>query len=140
MSQTVTLERKVLTESLHTILMVHDLFTRYRFEWIARNVDLTVGRWCESSTPLTPPNRHRSPMSKFEAAGWTFLLLPSAASNTVNPLMLRGFPSPESLNIYGTWSRVENFNGVENLKSPPRGGLHNGSPLMVTKQTGCWNP
>lgn len=38
MTRTLTVEKRVLTESLHTVPVVHDMFTYHRFEWMARSV------------------------------------------------------------------------------------------------------
>ena len=38
MIRILTIERRVLTWSLHTVPNVHDLFTRHQLEWMARSV------------------------------------------------------------------------------------------------------
>ena len=36
MTRTLTLERRILTESLPTMIEIHNLFTRHRLEWTTR--------------------------------------------------------------------------------------------------------
>ena len=43
MTRTLTLERRILTESLPTMTEIHNLFTRHRLEWRARS----LGRYSE---------------------------------------------------------------------------------------------
>ena len=43
MTQTLIVERRVLTGSLPTMLEIHNLFTRHRLEWTARS----LGRYCK---------------------------------------------------------------------------------------------
>ena len=43
MTQTLIVEQRVLTGSLHTIPTIHDFFTRHQLEWMA----MSVGRYNE---------------------------------------------------------------------------------------------
>ena len=43
MTWTLTVERRVLTGSLHTVVVIYDLLTRHQLEWMA----MSVGRYNE---------------------------------------------------------------------------------------------
>ena len=53
MTRTLIVERRVLIGSLHMFPAIHDFFTRYQLEWMARSVGRYSEELCEISTLLT---------------------------------------------------------------------------------------
>lgn len=89
----VSVERRVLRGSLHTITEVHILFTCQRLEWMAKSLQLyrkeVVKETLKGSLDrrVNPVKRTHSQRFYFEAARWEFLLPPSAASCMMCPMV-----------------------------------------------------
>ena len=121
MTRTLTLERRVLTRSLLTMLEIYNLFTRHQLEWTAR----LLGRYSEEfvrefyasyvailrsqiDRRAAPPNRLHWRMSEYVAFRLISPCLPSAGIYTARMLMTTGPLSLPSLTTGGKLSKMAN--------------------------------